>query len=334
MFNYNSDLEAILLSRVNAKLLVGYLGGAFSPQKDKLYAATLVDISTIDYDDFAYLHEQVNGHSITNFDPELTKKYISNNSWQYKSTEECIEEGIYQYFSIIFTGIYFEQQWFIIKELCFYGDLKPERDIKENIIKITDYENFWEQSIFRPQEPLTINRDGETITIRRVEMEEFKDNPSLVALLKQGKKEKINRLYNNYIEAEFIVPFFERLRINYSQQYQEFEALRVGYTTIFPEHKSYTLFCSLVKDADKNYALYYFLFDTRTRKFYRWTYFTPIGFDFSFFYGQLIIDDLKQISQWNDIDFLDSSCTMDDEAFWDNYVFARNGNHYTFLEEL
>ncbi|WP_419701314.1 hypothetical protein [Mucilaginibacter sp. NFX135] len=334
MFNYNSDLEAILLSRVNANLLVGYLGGAFSQKNDKFYAATLVDISTIDYDDFAYLHEQVNGRSITNFDPELTRNYISNNSWHNKSVEECIEEGIYRYFSIIFTGIYFEQQWFIIKELCFYGDLKSEQAIKESIIKKSEYEDFWEQSIFRPQEPLTINRDGETITIRRVEMEEFKDNPSLVALLKQEKKEKINRLYNNYIEAEFIIPFFERLRINYSQRYQEFEALRVGYTTIFPEHKSYTLFCSLVKDADKNYALYYFLFDNRIRKFYKWTYFTPISFDFSFFYGQLIIEDLKQISHWDDIGFLDSSCTMDDEAFWDNYVFAHNGYHYTFLEEL
>lgn len=90
----------------------------------------------------------------------------------------------------------------------------------------------------------------------------------------------------------------------------------------------------MAEDASKKWRLLYFLFTYETRKFYNWTYFQPTDTDDSYYYGDIIIDDLKQISHWDNENYLDSSCTMDDDNFWNNYVFAQKDGKYLYLQEI
>lgn len=165
---------------------------------------------------------------------------------------------------------------------------------------------------------------------------EFKDQPQLVSMIKQQKKERINLAYTRYINEEFLEPFFERLRISDPDNYLEANQLRYGYTMIFPEHKRYTLFCAHVKNNKSKWQLRYFLFHNETRKFYKWTYFNTPEDNSNFSYGDMIIDDLKQISPWDKEGYLDSSCTLDDTHFWDNYVFKKTGetDEYLYLKQM
>jgi len=314
-------------------MLEGYFGGVFNPEKDKLYSATLVNIEDVDYGEFSYLHEQLLGHSSSHFDLERLKVFHPDGSWSNKTTEQCIDEGIYKYFSIKFIGVLFMDQWYIMESLSFYGDLIDEDSIKEDIVCHYNKRNFWNQALFKEHQPISFPRNGEIITARDVEYDEFKGMPDLVAILKKEKKDKVNRAYDRYFNEEFILPFFEKLRVTNPAEYKEFCGLRYGFTCIFPVHKNYTLFCCIAKNDKEMWRLHYFVYNPATRKYYKWLYPNPEFFDFSFFYSDQIIDDLRQISCWDDDAYLDSSCTMDDENFWNNYVFARNESGYLYLEE-
>lgn len=328
-----NEIRNILQPRVDQQLLTGYFWGKFSPQKNAFMAASLVYINDVDYDDYEYLHGQFNGHTAAYFDYERSKQYYDDNSWSHKPVSECIAEGIYSYFSVTFTGIYFEDKWYIIKGLSFYGDELSIDLIKNIIIKKTEGQDFWEQH-FKSHQPLTHEINGRELVLRDVGIEEFKDTPYLVAMLKQQKKEKLNNLYTQYFNEEFIIPFFEELRIKQPDKYTALGMLRTNYTMIFPKHKRYCIFCAMVKNSNGESKLSYFVYNVLERKFYKWEYFPADNFSFNCFYGELIINDLKQISDWDDLAFLDSSRTMDDAEFWDKYVFAQQNNQYQYLKEI
>lgn len=295
--------------------------------------ASIVDINTIDYEEYEYLHEQLNSKSASHFDFERSKQYYEDGSWSYKSTSECIDEGIYKYFSIVFTGIYFEETWYILKTVHFYGDIVSLDILKTSIVNTPENKGFWEQH-FKPHQPLTHKINNRELLLRDIGIEEFKDAPYLIAILKQQKKEKLNNLYTQYFNEEFIIPFFEKLRIQQPDKYTALGMLRTNYTMIFPKHKRYCIFCAMVQNSNGDSKLNYFVCNVLDRKFYKWEYFSADNFSFNCFYGELIINDLKQISDWDDLAFLDSSRTMDDAEFWDKYVFAQQNNQYQYLKEI
>jgi hypothetical protein len=333
-FTHSDELNSILYPRIETTLLEGYWGGVFNEEQSKFYAATLVKISDVDYDDFEHHHSLFIGSSSMFHDHEKVKKFITPDSWQNKSTHELIEENIYHYFSISFVGMLYEDEWFILKSLAFYGDQKTEDELKSFIAESASNAEFWISDLFVPKKPFNYKRSGEEITLRDVQFEEFENEPYLVAILKQEKKEKINRAFVTYFEEEYIKPFLLKLRIAFPAEYVGICALRINYTAIFPKHKKYIIFCALVATDAGKWRLKYYLVDILNDFFYEWVYFKSDEYDFSFFYSDLIINDLKTISNWNDDAFLDSSRTMDDERFWNEYVFKESNGVQMYLNRF
>ncbi|MFD1255515.1 hypothetical protein ACFQ3S_01795 [Mucilaginibacter terrae] len=334
MFTYNEEILSILKPRIEKLMLTGYYGGLFNAEKDKLVAATVVNLKSVEYEEYQYLHEQLNSHSASHYDFELAKEYLSNNTYHNKTTEELIDEGIYKFFSVTFVGINFEQKWYVLQNLHFYGNLINRDSIKADIEQQLNNEYFIKNSLFKPKQPLHIPFKDEMKIYRNVEFEEFSTTPVLVSLLKQQKKEKINHAYRLYFNEEIILPFFEYLRITRPQEYVSFHELRANFTSIFPENKKYTIFCASVFNDKKEYHLNYFVYQAFERAIYKWTYFAASKLSQYEFYGEAIINDLKQVSNWNDISFLDSSCTLDNHEFRDRYIFTKENGQYLYLDKL
>jgi hypothetical protein len=332
--SYNKELKTTLERRFHENLLDGYFGGIFNPTRDKFYALTWVNLSSVDYDVYRWHHEQLSGYSAMYHDYEKKKKQVDSNSWQSKTPQECVDEGIYQYFAVSFIGIFFEAEWFIIPNLDFYGAELTEPELKVFVEERITTDTIWESNMFAPETMHRLN-DHEQMDLSPTSLE-FKEQPWMVSMIKQQKKERVNHAYSRYINEEFLESFFKKLRIYDPDNYLEVGQLRYGYTIIFPEHKKYILFCAQVKNNNNKWHLRYFLFDSQFRSFYKWTYFDAAPYDFSFFYGDLIINDLKQISHWDSESYLDSSCTLDDENFWSGYVFKLNdtSGHFLYLEEM
>ncbi|WP_413669948.1 hypothetical protein ACEN9X_08430 [Mucilaginibacter sp. Mucisp86] len=331
---YNQELKTILERRFHENLLDGYYGGVFNQDGDKLYALTWVKLSYVDYEIYEWHHEQLSGYSSSHHDYEKTKKMVDLNSWQSKTVNECIDEGIYKYFSISFIGICFEGEWFIVPSLAFYGDQLTEPELKMYKERGIITGNIWKDTLFYPEKVYQL-AGYEKAELLPTSIE-FKDQPWMVSIIKQQKKERVNMAYVRYINEEFLEPFFSKLKISDPENYREAAQLRYGYSMIFPQHKKNTLFCAHIKNRQDKWRLQYFLLENQSRRFYKWTFFNnPVECDFSFAYGDLIIDDLKQISSWNQEGYLDSSCTMDNEIFWDEFVFKLStDNVYLYLKEV
>lgn len=334
-YKENVFIESILKTRVEKGLFEGYYGGIVNEDKTKFYAATLVRIADIDYNDFDYLHSPL-GYSCSLHDFERTKKYNPSGSWEYKSITECIEEGILLYFSMLFIGVLFEGEWFILKQLSFYGDQEEEKELKKHIEALSSVEDCWNRDVFQPEEPNVMNFGTKRLVLEHPEHEEFSKMPLIVSMIKRERKEKVNRAFVYYFHEEFILPFFQHLKMAAPAHFVELRQFSATYPMIFPVHKKYLIVCAAVKGISEQWELKYFAFIRDENRFYDWTYFKNKTIDVHSTWDELIIEDLKQISNWSTAGFLRSdSCTMDHENFWEEYVLKKDeSGGYLFLKEI
>jgi len=107
MLSYNTEVFTILERRVHALDLHGYYSGKFSPDKAQFVGYTYVPLDSIDFNDYSFTLTSP-GYSFTGVDLEKTKKYLDDHSYQMKTVEECVEQGIYKAFSMRFQGTYYE----------------------------------------------------------------------------------------------------------------------------------------------------------------------------------------------------------------------------------
>ena len=104
-----NDLEPIqqlLDTHVERALLTGLYFGVFNSEQDKFFAAAYVPIVKEEYEGVSWYLEKIrNKHSYTlPANKEKYRKYNDDRSYHIKSTEECIEEGLYVAYTISFIG--------------------------------------------------------------------------------------------------------------------------------------------------------------------------------------------------------------------------------------
>lgn len=321
----NEKVFQLLYPRVNNALIKGYYKGVLNAGNDKLYGLTYVPVLPSDLERITGLQSLVDGYTGWNMDPEKTKKYISATTYQLKSLMECLEEGIYNAYSLSFFGVYHKGAWHILPSLVFFGEKVTEAAAKESLERYLKDDQFFEKELFASRLP---------DEMRSAELEEFRDTPYLVALIKKRRKEKINAVYRQYI-AEAVVPdIVTNLRIYYSQAYDSLAGLyQDHFTIIFPEHKRFLLLVTTAKGInEKEYSLRYLVYIIEGGQLFEWHYFPPLHI--SGFYGDAIISQLQTVSGWNSLEHLHSSCTLDDAAFWDEFVFRKENGAYKYLREL
>lgn len=328
--SYNNDIKELLGKHFDAPLLDGYYGGVYNSENPTcLYATTLIDLRKINYERYEYWHQNM-PHSYCYVNEE-TSKQVSPGVYESKSLKELIAEKVFNYFSMTFYGMLWDNEWYILTDLNFYGKGADETTIKNRIeCNWIAPDNFWESDVFLPYK---LQMSESSQVGRNHVYEEFSEEPYLVALLKQPLKEARNKAFCAYINEEFIYPFIRKIRYRYSDNFKQVHPLRAGYTLIFPKHKKYLILAAFCRQVNDEWLLYYFFFDCILEKFYRWTYFKPRVFKSSFFYSPLIINDLRQISYWDNEQYLDSSCTLDDDDFWKKCVLSQNDGKYLYLEE-
>ncbi|MBI3718108.1 MAG: hypothetical protein HY252_05885 [Sphingobacteriales bacterium] len=328
--NFQEGL-AILEPRFRSIFLEGYFDSFFNKEKTKLLAFTY---SIINPESDIFYDLTSMGHScyLSKEEHHAQNKYIDSDTFQMKSVTECIQEGIFGSYSFRFIGHFYNKEWYILKELIFFGKSFSEREVKKNLMKNYLNFDFWESDIFDTYKKAIYSK----IDLRKDNYEdEFAELPMIVSEIKKTRKENINRAYTHYMNQEIFLPFIEKLQIKHPELYKECYGLYgVDYTLIFPESKSYTIIVFQKRDANGNYTIEYFLFLNQSKKIYKWIYFNPEVTNYSFHYALEIIKNLEKISNWNDCGFLNSSWTMDDPKFWNEYVLKMQDGKFLYLEEV
>jgi len=312
------DVWDLLYPRVSNTLSRGYCNGLFNPQKDKLFAATFVtEFPTAE--DLDYLKSQFDGgYSI------ISRPSGSSGleEWQAFSPGTGLQPAECKAYSVSFQGAYYEGEWCIIQELTFFET--ADEELAKNSVFPADVFN---NTIYLPYQVFSSSYSN-------VEMLEFAEAPYLVAIVKQRKKEKINRVFRNYLEIALLQPLAEKLRIHYSYKYDNMAGMcgAEHFSSIFPMHKRFVLLVTEAKGmAENDYTIKYLLYIREEGSIYEWEYF-PHGV--TTFHAEFVIDQLKTVTYWDNYSYLNSSCTLDDDRFWEQCVFPQENGEYRYLREL
>lgn len=336
MSDHHDEILSILRPRVDAGLLKGYYEGRLSPEKDKLVALTYVPMSSIEYNEFYGCHSKLGGvGGGYGLDPEKIKKYLPDGCYQIKGRDECLEEGLYQAFSVYFFGVLYEREWYVLPHLCYIGQLTTEAQVKEHLESLFMQEAFWNSSTFQPIPPRP-EADVSSMPFRDIELEEFSPMPWLAGYILQDRKREVNRAFVRYMNEAVFLPAIQRLKLLFPDEFYEFHPLfGDGPTLIFPASRDRMLMPVLVANARGESRLYYFYYALSTATLYRWVYFKPaVVYRGPHHYSPDIIEDLRQISEWDNYHYLNTSRTLDEPAFWNNYVLKEENGTYCYLEKI
>jgi len=326
---YDPELMALLAPRMSEPELYGFRGGRFNSDRSKFFAYTYARLDSVEFVDFHWVFLNFSYHSSMGADTERQQKWIDDQRYQMKTMEECIKEGIYQAWSINFSGILYEGEWFIAKDLTFWGEQLDEETSTSRLTRRLDDPGFWSNGMFGP--PLVVNGpDGQPF--RNIGEEEFSPAPWLVTSIKCDEKAKVNQAFDRYMTVAYIDPFLQRMRIRFPDRYVNFSPVFGYYNLFYPRERSHFLLVTISKHREKGYRLVWFFYEPASSMFYRWTYPPSRYSEDPYSDGEEVIDVLKDISEWNDGRFLNSSRTLDDPNFWAEYVLKKEDGRFRWLE--
>jgi len=316
MLPYNTEIWKILERRVKKRDMEGFYGGVFSPDKTKFSAFSYMRLNPAKADDYAQRFE--GSHGATGVDLEKTKVYLDTGGYQSKSVMDCIREGVYQAYAISFFGAWWEGEWFILDGVIFFGEKMDEEAAKSYLSEYVKVPDYWTTMNF------TVGLEGE----------EFPEAPFLVSWIKTRQKMNVHLAYIEYINVSLVDPLLRQLRIGKFEEYVEYGSTPWGQTLLYPAHKKFFLMVTLARHQEWGWRLVWFFYDTAAAKFYRWTYPVPRYSGLRHWYGEDIIEDIRDIAGWDDYALLNSSRTLDNPTFWSEYVLKRVDNRYQWLAEV
>lgn len=312
------EVWELLYPRVPSTLTKGYCNGLFNPQKDKFFAATFVtEFPTAD--DLDFLKSQFDGYSIIN-KPSVSS---GQGKWRALPPGAGFQPAECKAYSVSFHGASYEGEWCVIPSLTFF-ETADEALAKNSVFPADVFDN----TIYSPYQAFSTSYIN-------VQMLEFSTAPYLAAIVKQTKKEKINWAFRHYLETAVLQPLAEKLRIHYSYKYDSMVGMygTEHFSSIFPVNKRSVLLVTGAKGlAENEYTVRYLLYMPEEGSIYEWEYFPAV---IANFYGpETVIDQLKTVTYWDNYRYLHSSCTLDDDRFWEQCVFLRENGEYKYLREL
>ncbi|MBB6126782.1 hypothetical protein [Mucilaginibacter lappiensis] len=340
-------IETVLKPHLDEKIFKQLVGGFFDETQKRFIAFAFMPIKRSMFYEYDYLFElSTSGHSAIYFSAEIREKkknYIDQNTFQYKSIQELIEEGIYKSLLIIYTGEFDFNEWNILRSCCF-SDTKDKNKmlqsrldwIKENTLK--DY-FFSKDTIF--QEALEhhtklmsyVQTKNEAITIPS-ELKPFVGHSNLVALVRAEKKQKLNLAFQDYIKKAVYHPLIISLKTNYPDIYETvwgFYGNDCNFLT--PSHRQFCLMLFMATYKRKKSLLQFYFYHLQENKLYKWIYFELHPYKEKFDYD-LIQRVFSPISKLDNMDYIhDPRCNFDDDDFWNNFVLKKNNGEYQYLIE-
>ncbi|MBC9934444.1 hypothetical protein [Chitinophaga qingshengii] len=312
-----NEVWKLLYPRVPANLSRNYRNGLFNPSKDKFFATTFVS-EFPDTDDLSFLISQFDSYSIVS----RPTRPAEQARWELLPPGTGLQPSACKAYSVSFYGAFYEGEWFIIRSLTFFET--ADEEMATNTVFPRDVFN---QSVYLPYEELHSRYNS-------TDMLEFITAPFLVSIVKQRRKEKINQAFRQYLEIAVLQRLAEKLRINYPDKYDSMTGMfgSEHFSSIFPLHKRFVLLVTGAKGlSEKGYTIKYLLYIPDAGNIYEWDYFPP-GADFH--YADSVINQLKTVTYWDAADYLHSSCTLDDDHFWEQCVFKQENGEYKYLREL
>jgi len=344
------QVKKVLTPHVREKVLKYYIGGFFDDTGKKFIAYAFLPLKKSLYYEYNYLFDFSHGHTATYFLPEThekTRKYINDNTFQHKETEELIDEGIYKSLLVSYTGEFDFNEWNILSSCCFC-DIKDKNKLlnKElDRVKTTLKSHFFNSGLFKEASERYIEsmkfahsrsgRENQEIIIP-TKLKPYIGHSTLVELVRSKKCAEVNRAFGDYIETAIFKFLKIKLKTFYPNKYFQFWGLMgMEFNILLPSHRQFCLMITLVTNKSKALSLKFYFYNLQENKIYEWIYFHIHPYDKNIKGYNMIVEVLKPISQLDHMDyFLHSECNFDDDNFWGNYVLRKENDQYVYLKDI
>lgn len=342
----NDRIKEVLSPHLHEKIHKRLLGGFFDETKKRFIAFAFFPLKKSMYYEYDYLFDLTNnGHSAFYYLPETvekTKKYLDNNSFQYKTTEELIEDGTYKSLLVTYTGEFDFDEWNILPN-CFFSDTKDKNrllnsklDRFKNSLKdyFVDDPIFEEASAYHVQMMSRVSSTENLPVLIPAHLKPFVGHSTLVAFVRAERKSKLNLSFHEYIKKAICEPLIKGLKTDAPDQYRTVWGF-YGYDCNFliPSSRQFCLILFVATDKRKKSSTQFYLYNLKEDKLYKWIYFDLFPYKEKPDYD-LIVKIFSPISQLDSMDYInDPRCNFDDSDFWNNFIFKRDNNKYLYLKE-
>lgn len=233
-------------------------------------------------------------------------------------------------------------EWNILTSNCF-TDSKNQLKIFESELSHLQRgvgKILWEMYIFKETKIYydeVMNRQGREPKIEvSTEMRPFIGHSYLVALIRTRKKREVNWAYIDYIQKGIFQPLAIKLKTFFPDEYYQIDPFsHIQPDLLYPEHRRFCLFICVSINSSKKKRLSFFVYRQENNLVYEWTYFPESTYRKHKLAPHELPQIFSPISKLDTWEYLISAeCTLDDDDFWNNYVFKKENDEYVYLKEI
>ncbi len=366
------SIQEILETKYPSAFLTGFRNGWLDPSNTKLFAYSVMPAQEEAFRGYLFSIKgySYDAPSITH---ESLTISLEGGCYSCKELDQLIDEGAFKWCCIKFYGIFFQDQWCLTTNYVFYDDITEGEIVKKTEEGFYKEKDFWmmdyyftnvpefslevdfkalsEKIALEYNEVVDLLKDTEKMTSymkilgrenipknkkpQFPQYRQFVGQPWLVAMQKGEEKNKINSAYERYISQEIFMPLAKSLKVAFPDEFYRIGALpfQAEFRFIYPHSKEQVIGIIEVFDREENSRLYYFLFKPDEKKIFQWTLPSPRWYHK--YHRNTILEDIEKLSDWGrDFDIHEPSITMDDQHFWEEYVFKKEGDNYCYLKPV
>ena len=363
-------IPEILSLKYSPELLSGFKYGMFDENGSKFFGYSVVSLEAEQTAcEFYNLDSYSQAHSNSN-----QKDYTIDNgdgTFYKKTLQELIEEQIFKSASIEFYGIFYEDEWFVKKNVMFFEEGDEHlvlEEVRSYRSRQTEWANYYCSLV--PDYILTIDYDAAAATLsnelnRKIDpiadleqilthlkslpreerplkkesqlkiYREFIGIPFLVAIEKVELKRKMNLAYQSFINQEVFIPFAKRLQTEMRDEFNQILRLQFEghFSLIYPQSKQQVIAIFEATNAEGYLVPHYFAFVPNTKNIFEWTLPQPKKID-NYNTYDIMGEIAKHSKKGIDFDLDDPSITLDDPDFWSEYVLKKKDGQYLYLKPV
>ena len=363
-------IPEILSLKFSPLLISGFRKGNFDETGTKFYAYSIFNVKGAEYEEISSF---ITSYGYIWPDNNQERYVIDNGdgTYAYKDLEQLLREEIFKFLAIQFHGILYKNDWYIKKTWIFLGHDEEENCLKQiDMAEELKSKDFWVIGLFEnvpgfrtelnleklsdnfateTGQDVSLTRDWEKIfsysktipygerpmkEVRQFEQyEQFIGQPWLVAYEKEDIKHNLNKTFESYINEEIFVPLASTLKMQLPDEFHLVQTLmhERHFPLIYPNSKEQVLGILKAVDRKGTSRLYYFLYIRADKKIYEWT--LPKPRNAGGHHAYLISLDIGDISNLK-VHLHEPEMTFDDEIFWSEYVFKKDGDQYRYLKPI
>ena len=247
-------------------------------------------------------------------------------------------------YAYILRGILYQNKWYAEKSEVTYFDANNLREGKINYLNNLqkwDYfadnsdepdKGFWEGNLFEKIKDKRKDSDwGKYKDMWETEERDNRDyigQYELVADELKKEKELADDTFRSQLITNSLIPFYNnqiKLKLNHILKADASKR----YNLIYPKDAHVVLNPIKITDEKGVSSVRYFVFLPHTNEVFEWTLLTPHILRKDEFANDPIFKAMNAITKWNY-----SYKTLDDDAFWNEKVLAKDGSNYKYLKKL